>query len=139
MAFRASGYMRSMMQKSRSFSTTSDQTQSQVRKSFWMTASAAPIWMVGGLVVIAAGIAVHTGKQQLLHNPSVYVNKKRRALPEVEEATRAVKSGGKMVDKSFLRKVAHIQDESSSTLPPTHTGNIYTRSREAETLDSIKR
>ncbi|KAK9692391.1 hypothetical protein RND81_09G261200 [Saponaria officinalis] len=137
MAFRGPGYLRSMMQQRRSYSTTG---QSKVRKSMWMTASAAPIWIVGGLVLIAGGIAVHTGKQQLLHSPSVHVSKRRReSYPEADDPTRSVKHGGNFVDKSFLRKVAHIQDESKQTLPKNDPDSIYTRSREAETLASIKR
>ncbi|KAL9248403.1 hypothetical protein vseg_021728 [Gypsophila vaccaria] len=137
MALRRPGYLRSMMQQSRSFSTTG---QSKVKKSMWLTASAAPIWIVGGMVMIASSIAIHTGKQQLLHSPSVHVSKRRReTVPEVDDPSRSVKHGGNFVDKSFLRKVAHIQDESKQTLPKKDPGSIYTRSREAETLDSIKR
>ncbi|XP_021771855.1 uncharacterized protein LOC110735997 [Chenopodium quinoa] len=137
MAHRASGYlMRSMMQqKTRSFSTASSPTP----KSKWIRADFAPIYIVAGFVIIAGGIASHTGYQQLVHNPNVYFNKKKREMiNELENPMQAVNHGGRYVDNSFLRKVAHVQDKGKETVPNPVNGNIYTRSRHAETLESIK-
>ncbi|XP_056699815.1 uncharacterized protein [Spinacia oleracea] len=138
MAHRASGYlMRSMMkqQKTRSFSTTTAPTP----KPKWMKADLAPIYIVMGFVMLAGGIASHTGYQQLVHNPNVYLNKKKREMiNEVENPMQAVNHGGRLVDNSFLRKVAHIQGKGQETIPNPINGNIYTRSRHAETLESVK-
>uniref|UniRef100_A0A803KM00 AP2/ERF domain-containing protein n=1 Tax=Chenopodium quinoa TaxID=63459 RepID=A0A803KM00_CHEQI len=99
----------------------------------------APIYIVAGFVIIAGGIASHTGYQQLVHNPNVYFNKKKREMiNELENPMQAVNHGGRYVDNSFLRKVAHVQDKGKETVPNPVNGNIYTRSRHAETLESIK-
>lgn len=83
--------------------------------------------VVGGMVVVAASMAIHTAKQQLRHSPAVHVNKRRReTIPEVEEPESVINSADKFLNKSFLRKVAHIQ-ESPRTLPDPVRANPYTR------------
>ncbi|GMH27852.1 hypothetical protein Nepgr_029695 [Nepenthes gracilis] len=102
-----------------------------------MKADMAPVYMVFGLVTVAIMIGAHTAKQQLVHSPSVYLNKKKRALiPEVDDASRVVHSANMFVSKSFLRKVAHIQDQPGKALPSPIHGDIYTSPRRAETLES---
>ncbi|CAO2837218.1 unnamed protein product [Amaranthus hypochondriacus] len=139
MAHRMSGYlMRSMMQqRNRSFSSSSS---SPTPKSKWaLKADMAPLYLLVGFTVLAASIASHTAYQQLRYNPNVYFSKKKRAtIEEAENPMNAVNHGGKFVDKSFLRKVAHIQEKGKETIPNPVNGNIYTRSRHAETLESIK-
>ncbi|CAL9076015.1 unnamed protein product, partial [Musa textilis] len=64
-----------------------------------------------GLVVVALSIGGHTAKQQLVHSPSVWVSKKKReSIRVVEMPDQVAGEAGRFVDKSFLRKVAHIQD-----------------------------
>jgi hypothetical protein len=93
-----------------------------------MKAEFAPIYMVMGMVVVAVSIATHTAKQQLMHSPTVHVSKKRReSLPEVEDPDGVLSSADKFVNKSFLRKVSHIQD-SKPTLPDPVLPDPFTRS-----------
>lgn len=93
-----------------------------------MKADFAPIYIVMGFVVLAGGIASHTAYQQMFHNPNVYFNKKKRGtIFEAENPMQAVNHGGKYVDNSFLRKVAHIQDKGKESIPNPTNGNIYTR------------
>ncbi|KAL7094141.1 hypothetical protein ACP275_11G083000 [Erythranthe tilingii] len=97
-----------------------------------------PMWAVigimGGLVGMACCIGIHTAKQQLFHSPSVQVTKKRReCIPEVDSPEAVIRSADKFENKSFLRKVAHIQDNRNRAIQP----DPYTRSREAETLHSV--
>ncbi|KAK4413499.1 hypothetical protein Salat_2762500 [Sesamum alatum] len=99
-----------------------------------------PMWMVigllGGMVGIACCIGVHTAKQQLFHSPSVQVTKKRReCIPEVDSPDAVIRSADKFETKSFLRKIAHIQDNKHTTNVPG--GGAYSRSREVETLKSV--
>lgn len=79
-----------------------------------------PVAAVLGLVLVAVTIAGHTAKQQLAHSPSVQIRKKRRgSLAEVDDADRTVECADKFVNKSFLRKVAHIQDKDHTPHDPT--------------------
>ncbi|KAK8627261.1 hypothetical protein V6N13_134878 [Hibiscus sabdariffa] len=70
-----------------------------------------PIYIVMGMVAVAIMIGTHTAKQQLRHNPNVVITKtKRESISELDNPDQASASGHKFLDKSFLRKVAHLQD-----------------------------
>lgn len=70
-----------------------------------------PIYIVGGMVAAAIMIAAHTAKQQLRHHPTVVITKQKRAsISELDSPNQATDSGKKFLNKSFLRKVAHIQE-----------------------------
>ncbi|KAL7197219.1 hypothetical protein ACSBR1_037103 [Camellia fascicularis] len=87
-----------------------------------------PIAVVFGLVAVALAIGVHTAKQQLFHSPAVQISKKRReSIQEVEDPDYVMVDSNKFLNKSFLRKVAHIQDHDPTRTNPTRP-NIYTRS-----------
>ncbi|KAF5726619.1 putative Ribosome biogenesis protein NEP1-like [Tripterygium wilfordii] len=63
------------------------------------------------MLVVALSNGGHTAKQQLVHSPSVYVSKKRReSFPEVADHDRSLAKADKFVNKTFLRKVGHIQE-----------------------------
>ncbi|XP_022892161.1 uncharacterized protein LOC111407057 [Olea europaea var. sylvestris] len=106
-------------------------------KKMAMSASFAPVWMVFGMVVVATTIGIHTAKQQLCHSPSVQLTKKKReCVPEVEIPDVVTVSGSKFINKSFLRKVAHIQDD-KRTLNDHVRPDPFTSSRDNETLKSV--
>lgn len=87
----------------------------------------APIYIVMGMVVGALTMGTHTAKQQLMHSPSVQVSKKRREMiPEVEDPDHSINAADKFLNKSFLRKIAHIQED-KRTLPDPVRANPYTR------------
>ncbi|KAG2706373.1 hypothetical protein I3843_05G090300 [Carya illinoinensis] len=152
MAFRATSYWRSTLMRlggNRSFASSTTPRM----KLFAPTVDAAhgdthnsrlamkgeffPVYMVLGMVMVAVTMGTHTAKQQLMHSPTVYVNKKRReSLPEVEDPDRVISYADKFVNKSFLRKVAHIQDP-HRTLPDPVRPDPFTRPRTAETLKSV--
>ncbi|XVE66142.1 hypothetical protein DITRI_Ditri08aG0056700 [Diplodiscus trichospermus] len=93
----------------------------------------APIAVVGAMVLVALGIAIHTAKQQLCHSPGVVITKKRRgSIPEADDPVETLASANKFLNKSFLRKVAHIQDD-RRTLPDPSRPDPFTRPRKAET------
>ncbi|XP_052208369.1 uncharacterized protein LOC127812088 isoform X2 [Diospyros lotus] len=117
----------------RSFaSSAGNSVHSEQPKRGWrLKADLAPIYMVAGMVAVAVSIAAHTAKQQLFHAPAVQVSKKRReSVQEVEDPHDVVRDSDKFINKSFLRKVAHIQDQ--DPIGP----NPFTRSREIESLKS---
>lgn len=85
-----------------------------------MKAENAPIYMVFGLVAAAVAIAIHTAKQQLVHSPVVNFRKtKRESVPEVEDPDAVISSADKFINKSFLRKVAHVQDDTRTLHDPS--------------------
>lgn len=82
--------------------------------------------VVMGMVAVAMVFGTHTAKQQLMHNPSVHVSKKKReSMPEVDDPDSAIRSADKFVNKSFFRKVAHIQ-ENKQVLPDPVRPNPFT-------------
>ena len=88
----------------------------------------APLYVLLGMVGVGVTIGIHTMKQQLMHSPTVRVNKKRRvSVLEVEDPEVIINNSDKFVKKSFLRKVAQIQDR-KPVLPDPTRANPYTRS-----------
>ncbi|PON35657.1 ribosome biogenesis NEP1-like protein [Parasponia andersonii] len=154
MALRATKYWRSVLTRMRSNRSFATSTAAKM-KAFTPTVDAAahsaeskfrglamkgefaPIYMVMGMVVAAVTIATHTAKQQLLHSPAVNINKKKReTMPEVDDPDAVISSADNFVNKSFLRKVAHIQDADPTLSDPVRP-NPFTRSRNAETLKTV--
>lgn len=87
-----------------------------------------PVYVVFGMVFVAVCIGAHTAKQQLLHAPSVQVNKRRReVVPEVDHPDDVVGCSDKFINKSFLRKVGHIQERDPAHIPSPRPANPFTR------------
>ncbi|KAL1355525.1 hypothetical protein HN51_007565 [Arachis hypogaea] len=102
-----------------------------------LKADFAPMYMVGGMVVLAVSIATHTAFQQLARSPTVHVNKHRReTMPEVSDPDRTISSADKFVNGSFLRKLAHVQDNKTTLNDPVRP-NPFTTPRRAETLKTV--
>ncbi|KAF8019638.1 hypothetical protein BT93_G0351 [Corymbia citriodora subsp. variegata] len=149
MASRAAGYWRSMLSRAgashqsfatatrpKMFATTARAAHSDHHheRSLLMRAEYAPLGVLFAMLAVAVMIGTHTAKQQLAHSPGVRVSKKRReTMPEVDDPNGMISSADKFLNKSFLRKVAHIQ-EHKRTLPDPVRANPYTKPREAETL-----
>ncbi|KAL4599820.1 hypothetical protein ACB092_11G154700 [Castanea dentata] len=151
MAFRGNSYWKSMLIRqlggNRSFATSTapkfaptvdaahadDSLISRLGLKFEL----APLYVLLGMVGVGVTIGIHTMKQQLMHSPTVRVNKKRRvSVPEVEDPEAIINNSDKFVRHSFLRKVAHIQDH-KPVLPDASRTNPYTRPRTAETLKTV--
>ncbi|GMY23194.1 Ribosome biogenesis protein NEP1-like, putative [Fagus crenata] len=152
MAFRANSYWKSMLTrlggnrsfassttpKMKPFAPTIDAAHADRHRSkLAMRGEFAPIFVVLGMLMVAMTIGAHTAKQHLMHSPGVRVSKKKReSFPEVEDPDNVISSADKFVNKSFLRKVAHIQDHKRVIPDPTRP-NPFTRPRHAETLKSV--
>lgn len=92
-----------------------------------MRSEYAPLGMVLAMVLVAMMMGTHTAKQQLVHSPGVKVSKKKReTVPEVEDPDGVISSADKFLNKSFLRKVAHIQED-TRTIPDPVRANPYTK------------
>ncbi|XP_024928014.1 uncharacterized protein LOC107413276 isoform X1 [Ziziphus jujuba] len=142
MASRAINYWRSMvarMAMARSYATSTAPRMKPIAptidashpdhsnfKALPIKGEFAPVMVVMGMVVVAMAIGTHTAKQQLMHSPTVYINKKKReTMPEVSDPDGVLRSADKFVNKSFFRKVAHIQ-ENKNTLPDPTRPNPFT-------------
>jgi len=91
------------------------------------TGEYAPFYVMAGMMTVAVAMAFHTMKQQLVHSPGVSINKKRReSIAEVDDPDTVVADASKFLKKSFLRKVAHIQ-EHNPTLPDPTRANAITK------------
>ncbi|KAF7806885.1 NADH-ubiquinone reductase complex 1 MLRQ subunit [Senna tora] len=89
------------------------------------------------MVSVALALGAHTAFQQIARSPSVHVNKRRReTMPEVEEPDRTVDCADKFINRSMLRKVAHIQDNKTTLSDPVHP-DPFTRPRTVESLKTV--
>lgn len=87
-----------------------------------------------GMVLAALAMATHTEKQQLIHFPSISLSKKKReTLREMEAPNNTINSADKFINKSFLRKLAHIQEGNPSSIDPSQH-NPIAKPRNTETL-----
>ncbi|CAI9090984.1 OLC1v1025892C1 [Oldenlandia corymbosa var. corymbosa] len=97
----------------------------------------APVMIMGGFMVVVLTIASHSAWQQLAYAPSVHIRKKKReTLPEVYAPNAVVGSADKFINKSFFRKVGHIQDN-NVILEDSSRPDPFTRSREIHSLKSV--
>ncbi|CAK7336015.1 unnamed protein product [Dovyalis caffra] len=102
-----------------------------------ITGEFGPIYVLAGMLSVAVAMGCHTMKQQLVHSPGVSINKKRReSIAEVDEPDMVVADANKFLGKSFLRKVAHVQ-EHTQTLPDPSRANPFTKPQDAETLKTV--
>ncbi|KAK4593039.1 hypothetical protein RGQ29_017259 [Quercus rubra] len=152
MAFRGNSYWKSMLIRqlggNRSFATSTApkfapttvdaaHADNSLSSRLGLKFELAPLYVLFGMVGVGVTIGIHTMKQQLMHSPTVRVNKKRRvSVLEVEDPEVIINNSDKFVKKSFLRKVAQIQDR-KPVLPDPTGANPYTRPRTAETLKTV--
>ncbi|XP_017970679.1 PREDICTED: uncharacterized protein LOC18608803 [Theobroma cacao] len=154
MAFRATGHWKSMITplgrthsrsfassttpKLKQYSTTANAAHNpRPYNKYSISGEYAPVYIVMGMLVVAISIAAHTAKQHLMHAPGVVISKKKReSISEADHPDQALASADKFLNKSFLRKVAHIQDN-KRTLPDPSRPDPFTRPRTAETLKTV--
>ncbi|KAK9108644.1 hypothetical protein Syun_024655 [Stephania yunnanensis] len=83
-----------------------------VKMKMKMKGELIPVYVALGMILVSTSLGLVTAKQQLVYNPSVRPNKKRRKrVVEVDEPDRAVEEAHKFIDKSLFRKVAHLQQQ----------------------------
>ena len=70
-----------------------------------------PVYVAIGMIALATGLGLHTVWQQLRNSPTVRVKKQsRETLPELVEPDHVVEEAENFLNKSFFRKVAHVQE-----------------------------
>ncbi|XP_050376809.1 uncharacterized protein LOC126794193 [Argentina anserina] len=127
------GYATSTLPKTRAYNPTANFAEQQSSKK--PRGDFVPVYVAVGMITVSVALGLHTAKQQLFHNPNVFVKKQRREmLPEVVEPDRVVKDADEFVNKSFFRKVAHVQDFDSPVASDPILGDVYAHRPRAVTL-----
>ncbi|KAG9447317.1 hypothetical protein H6P81_013445 [Aristolochia fimbriata] len=152
MALRVTGYWRTLLtrmagnrsmatstaQKMKPMTGRSETVDSHRPKHKALKGEYAPIAIVLGMCGVAVAMAMHSAKQQLLHHPGVTISKKRReSLMEADNPDKALKEANKFLTKSFLRRVAHIQDSNEPVVPDSIHGDVFASEKKAVTLKSV--
>lgn len=99
-----------------------------------------PVYVALGLIALSTTLGLVSAKQQLLYAPNVRLKKKlRETIPEVVFPDKAVDEGNKFIEKSFFRKVAHVQELGSGLqyIPDPTRKDIFAHPLRAETLKSV--
>lgn len=89
-----------------------------------------PVYVAVGLILLSAGFGVHTVIQQMGRAPGVYVKKSRReTVPEVDDPDQQLELAERFMNKSFFRKIAHIQDYDlpHNNMPDPIRDDIYAK------------
>ncbi|XP_009624564.1 uncharacterized protein LOC107769190 isoform X2 [Nicotiana tabacum] len=98
-----------------------------------------PVCVALGMIGLSASFGLHTAMHQLRRAPNVHVKKSRReTLPEIVEPEHVAEDADKFINKSLFRKVAHIQDFSTSrVIPDPAHGDVYTKKPGVVTLKTV--
>ncbi|KAL6175140.1 hypothetical protein ACLB2K_051783 [Fragaria x ananassa] len=127
------GYATSTLPKMRAYNPTANMAEQQSSKK--PRGDFVPVYVAVGMIALSVSLGLHTAKQQLFHNPNVFVKKDRREmLPEVVEPDRVVEDADKFVNKSFFRKVAHVQEFDNPVKSDSIHGDVYAQRPRAVTL-----
>lgn len=89
---------------------------------------------------MSAGFGMHTVIQQMGRAPGVYVRKSRReTVPEVDDPEESLEYADRFMNKSFFRKIAHVQDYDHPryNMPDPIHDDVYARRPRTETLKSV--
>ncbi|XP_010452694.1 PREDICTED: uncharacterized protein LOC104734752 [Camelina sativa] len=124
MAVRSTGYLKSMVQRlrtytaptiprSKAYSTAAIEYGGQ-RTSTTTAATKAdftPVYVSIGLISLSVTFGVYTAYLHLHENPGVRVNKKiRETVPEIEDPDRVLNEADRFANRSWFRKIAHVQE-----------------------------
>lgn len=100
-----------------------------------------PVYVVIGMIFVSTGLGLHTAWLQLRNSPTVRVKKQRReTLPEVVEPEHVAEESDRFFQKSFFRKVAHVQDRSypdKDVIPDPSRRDAYAYKPRVEDLKSV--
>ncbi|KAK1363925.1 putative Transmembrane protein [Heracleum sosnowskyi] len=99
-----------------------------------------PVYVAVGLILLSAGFGVHTVIQQIGRAPGVYVKKSRReSVPEVDDPDQQLEYADRFMNKSFFRKIAHVQDYDlpHNNMPDPIHDDVYAKKPRSETLKSV--
>ncbi|KAJ8752596.1 hypothetical protein K2173_005485 [Erythroxylum novogranatense] len=99
-----------------------------------------PVYVALGMILVSTTLGLYTAKHQLLYSPTVRVKKKlRETIPEVEYPDKVVDESSKFMEKSLLRKVAHVKKFESGLqeIPDAIRKDVFAHPPRTETLKSV--
>ncbi|KAI4336413.1 hypothetical protein L6164_014944 [Bauhinia variegata] len=142
---KASAYATSTTPKMKAYAPTVDygyaQQHQQGKSSRPVKGDYVPVYVAIGMIALSTSLGLHTAWQQLRHSPTVRVKKQRReTLPEVVEPEHVVEESEKFLNKSFFRKVAHVQEyynPEKQVIPDPIRKDAYAHPPRVETLKSV--
>ncbi|XP_027169746.1 uncharacterized protein LOC113769489 [Coffea eugenioides] len=124
-----SGFATSTIPKMKPHAPTADidHTHEPDMKLWPLKAEFVPVYVALGLIAMSTSFGTYTALHQLKRAPNVYVKKSRReTVPEVAEPERVAEDVDQFINKSFFRKVAHVQDsDRQDTVPNPIAGDVY--------------
>ncbi|CAH2073713.1 unnamed protein product [Thlaspi arvense] len=133
MAVRSTGHLKSMVHRLRTYTTatiprskaysTAAAKYGGERTTTTTTAATkgdfVPIYVSIGMISLSVSFGVYTAYHHLHENPSVRVNKKTRAtVSEVEDPDRVVNEADRFANRSWFRKLAHVQEYDKQDVIP---------------------
>ncbi|XP_010523392.1 PREDICTED: uncharacterized protein LOC104801745 [Tarenaya hassleriana] len=118
MAARATGTLKSMAQRLRAYTTsTAPKSKAYAPATEFNQRPAAgkgdyvPVYVSLGMIALSVSFGLYTASLHLRDNPGVRISKKtRETLPEVEDPDKIVDEASRLADKSWFRKIAHVQE-----------------------------
>ncbi|KVI06129.1 uncharacterized protein LOC112510263 [Cynara cardunculus var. scolymus] len=153
MAFRATNLMKTMVDRTRAFATSTSPKMKayspaadhgyghQDRKPRAVKGEYVPVYISLGLIMLSVSIGVFTATHQLKRSPNVFVKKsKRESLPELVEPEKVADESDEFIKKSFFRKIAHVQDaDRQDIVPDPIRGDTYAMhpKPQSESLKSV--
>ncbi|GLJ46230.1 hypothetical protein SUGI_0973940 [Cryptomeria japonica] len=77
-----------------------------------------PIYTLFGMILLAVSLGTLNVKHELVHCPSVFVNKKKRkTVPEVENSELVMQKSEDFVNKSIFRKLGQREFQIMKPMP----------------------
>lgn len=98
-----------------------------------------PVYVSIGLISLSVSLGVYTAYHHLHENPSVRVNKKtRETVPEIEDPDRVLNEADRFANKSWFRKVAHVQEfDKQDVIPDPIRKDQFAHKPRAVTLKDV--
>ncbi|KAL1196832.1 hypothetical protein V5N11_024641 [Cardamine amara subsp. amara] len=152
MAVRSTGHLKSMVQRLRTYATATTPKAKAYspaatkyggqRTATTTTATKGdftPVYISIGLISLSVSFGVYTAYLHLHENPSVRVNKKTREIvPEIEDPDRVLNEADRLANKSWFRKIAHVQEfDKQDVIPNPIRKDQFAHKPRAVTLKDV--
>ncbi|CAG7911774.1 unnamed protein product, partial [Brassica rapa] len=98
-----------------------------------------PVYVSIGMISLSVSFGLYTAYLHLHENPSVRVNKKtRETVPEVEDPDRVINEADRLANRSWFRKLAHVQEfDKQDVIPDPIRKDQFAHKPRAVTLKDV--
>ncbi|CAH8312677.1 unnamed protein product [Eruca vesicaria subsp. sativa] len=98
-----------------------------------------PVYVSIGMISLSVSFGLYTAYLHLHENPSVRVNKKtRETVPEVEDPDRVMNEADRFANRSWFRKLAHVQEfDKHDVIPDPIRKDQFAHKPRAVTLKDV--